>query len=150
MTRWRLLIGAAAVLGALVVVPAVLAAQRPDDRADRGVGVVTAGADAFRPVGTADTVEARIRAGLDGRGSVLLVVRPDDRAGQLGVGGVTAGTPTVAPTGSTSTDPAVDPTLVLGVGLVIAALAVTAFVLVDHGRRGGGSRGSPGAPAASH
>ena len=139
-------------VGAVVLVPAVIAAERPDDRADRtSVGTLVAEEDAWAPLGTADTVEARIRSGLDATGSALLVVRPDDRAGMIGVGAVGQGAPASRPTTSPGADP-VDPYLVLGVGLAIALLSVAAFVLVENGRRGAdhGRRGGPGMPAASH
>lgn len=156
-------------LGALVLVPVVVAADRPDDRADRtSVGVTAAEEGAWAPLGTADTVEARIRSGLDASGSVLAAVRPDDRSGALGIGSVATATrpddragargvgaveasrPRPVPTAGTA-DPT-DPRLVLGVGLTIAGLCVAAFVLVEQQRRhhDGGTRGSPGAPAASH
>jgi hypothetical protein len=86
----RMLLTGAVVLSVAMLVPAGLAAERPDDRAGPlGVGgVAQTQVVQFEAYGTADTVEARIAAGFDAFGSEIVAVRPDDRAGPLGVGGV--------------------------------------------------------------
>jgi len=150
VTLGRLLTGAAVVLGAAVLAPLAIAGDRPDDRADRtSVGTLSAGAGTFAPIGTADTVEARLRAGLDARGSQVVPTRPDDRAGKIGVGSVETYVPT-APTASTGTH-WTDP---FTVGWIAAAFALVGVALVYgvvHGRGGGGGmHGTPRRPTVAH
>ncbi len=150
VTRGGLLTGAAVVLGAAVLVPFAIAADRPDDRADRAsVGSLTVVASTFTPVGTADTVAARIRMGLDPRGSLRAAIRPDDRAGTRGVGAVVQPAPadTVAPSSNHWTDPFT----VGGIAAVFALLGVVIVYGVEHWRGGGmGRHGTPGTPTAAH
>jgi hypothetical protein len=166
VTVGKLLIGAAALSVVAVLVPAALA-ERPDDREGViGVGAVATETTPFTSVGTADTVEARIRAGLDARGAVSMqppfgggqvsgpasVVRPDDRVGPIGVGVVGQPEPTpVTPVASPGTDWS-DPFVVGAIAAVIALLGITVVYVVEHGRRGGGTsgRGTPGRPATGH
>lgn len=166
MTVGRLLIGAAVLSVVAVLVPTALA-QRPDDREGPiGVGAVAAETTPFQSIGTADTVEARIRAGLDARGSVTTqppfgggqvsgpatVVRPDDRVGPIGVGAVAQPEPTpVTPVASPGTDWS-DPFVVGAIAAVVALLGITVVYVVEHGRRGGGTsgRGTPGRPITTH
>jgi hypothetical protein len=169
VTVGKLLIGAAVLSVVAVLVPAALA-ERPDDREGTiGVGaVVAAETTPFQSIGTADTVEARIRAGLDARGNVVSPVRPDDRgepmgpgavvsptrpddiAGPIGVGSVEVGSPT-EPVATPGTDWS-DPFVVGAIAAVIALLGVTVVYVVEHGRRGGGTsgRGTPGRPITTH
>jgi hypothetical protein len=168
VTLRKLLIGAAVVFGVAALVPSAIAADRPDDRADRtGVGALTVVASTFAPVGTADTVEARIRAGLDARGAVLASARPDDRAGELGVGaillptrpddrsgqigvGSIEPTPASGPVASTGTDWS-DPFTVGAVAAVFALLGIAVLYGVEHRRGGGtGMHGTPGMPTTTH
>lgn len=137
-------------LGAAVLAPLAIAGDRPDDRADRtSVGTLSAGAATFAPIGTADTVEARLRAGLDAQGSQVVPTRPDDRAGMIGVGSVEATMPTepVASTRTHWTDP-------FTVGWIAAAFALLGVALVygvEHRRgSGGGTRGTPRTPTVAH
>lgn len=152
MRRARLLGGLAVALGVLVLVPLAIAADRPDDRADRtGVGTLTYPGSTFSPVGTADTVEARIRAGLDARGSALVVAaRPDDKAGKLGVGSVGLSQPT-QPVSTTTVNHWTDPFTVGAIAAVFALLGVLLVYGVEHWRGGGtGTRGTPGTPTVAH
>jgi hypothetical protein len=152
VTVGKLLIGAAALSVVAVLVPAALA-ERPDDREGViGVGAVATETTPFTSVGTADTVEARIRAGLDARGAVIAPTRPDDRVGPIGVGVVGQTEPTpVTPVASPGTDWS-DPFVVGAIAAVIALLGITVVYVVEHGRRGGGTsgRGTPGRPATTH
>jgi hypothetical protein len=147
--RGWLLSGAAVVLGVAVLAPLAFGAERPDDRADRtSVGTLVGGADRYLPIGTADTVEARLRAGFDARGSAVVPPRPDDRAGTIGVGSVEPSMSTVSyATAETHwTDP-------LTVGLIAGVVALAGVVMVYgvvHRRRGGGTHGTPRAPTVAH
>ncbi|MGL6279801.1 MAG: hypothetical protein ACRC50_09630 [Gaiella sp.] len=153
MTVGKLLGGAAVLSVVVAFVPAALAVDRPDDRAGPiGAGaVVLAQSETAQlsPVGTADTVEARIRAGLDARGSVI-VVRPGDRAPTRGSGAIAPVTP-AAPVAGAGTDWS-DPVAVGMIAAVLALLGVTAIYLVEHGRRHTGTRprGTGGTPAVTH
>lgn len=166
----RTLLTGAVVLSVAMLVPAGLAAERPDDRAGPlGVGgVAQSQVVQFEAYGTADTIEARIAAGFDALGSEIVAVRPDDRADRFtpGMGEPApvrpddraerftpgsaaepiAATPT-ATTGTTWDDPLVVGALVAVVAGVAAAVAF-AFI---HRRGGGtGTTGTPGRPAATH
>ena len=163
-----------------VLVPSALAADRPDDRTGTiGVGAVATATTPFAPIGTADTVEARIDAGLDARGSAVAPTWPDETAG-VGVGADVVATATTpfAPIGTADTvearidagldargSPVVatepiatpgtdwsDPVVVGGIAAIFALLGITVVYVIEHGRRGGGTshRGTPGRPAATH
>lgn len=168
MTVRKLLIGAA-VLFVAALVPAAMAAERPDDRAGPigASGVVQTETIVFESVGTADTVEARINAGLDGRGNEIAPTRPDDRAERLtpepaavtpirpddradrpspGMAQPVAAEPT-AGTGFEWNDPFV----AAGLAAIIAAIAVAMAYVIVHRQGGGrGTTGSPGKPATTH
>lgn len=168
VTVRKLLIGAAA-LSVAALVPAALAAERPDDRAGPiGVGGVAQTETAtFDSVGTADTVEARIKAGLDARGNEIAATRPDDRAERFSPG-MAAAAPTrpddraERPTSGPTQPVAAEPTAGTGVEwsdrlvvAVLTALAAAVAVAVAYGivhRRGGGTgtTGTPGRPATTH
>lgn len=180
VTVAKLLIGAAALSAVAVLVPTALAADRPDDRAGMiGVGAVATETTPIAPIGTADTVEARIDAGLDARGSAVVPTWPDAAAGMTGFGEpVAPATTPFAPIGTADTvearldagldargSPVVatepiatpgtdwsDPVVVGGIAAVFALLGITVVYMIEHGRRGGGTshRGTPGRPAATH
>lgn len=113
-------------------IESAVAPTRPDDAAGtKGVGAVVATATTpFAPIGTADTVEARIDSGLDARGSPVVATEP------------------IATPGTDWSDPVV----VGGIAAVFALLGITVVYVIEHGRRGGGTshRGTPGRPAATH
>ena len=165
----RALIGGLVVLFVAMLVPAGLAADRPDDRAGPiGVGSVTLPeAVQFAAYGTADTVVARIAAGLDAYGNQVAAVRPDDLADRFTPGtaaqvralpddradrftpGAEAQPVAVATedTGIDWNDP-----LVIGVlTVLVAGLASVAVFAVVHRHGGGpGMRGTAGTPTPSH
>lgn len=168
----RILIGVGAVVAVVCLASVAWGAERPDDRAGAlGVGATTASEQLpYDAYGTADTVEARIRLGLDARGNVLAAERPDDRAGAIGVGAAAAtaqlaerpddrageiGVGAIEPdayqvpaatTGTDWTDP-----VVIGGLLTLAALVVIAGVYVGtHRRHGGTGTTGPGRPAVTH
>lgn len=166
----RTLLTGAVVLSVAMLVPAGLAAERPDDRAGPlGVGgVAQSQVVQFEAYGTADTVEARIAAGFDAFGTEIVAVRPDDRADRFtpGMGEPApvrpddraerftpgsaaepiAATPT-ATTGTTWDDP-----LVVGalVAVVAGMAAAVAFAFIHRRGGGTGTTGTPGRPAATH
>lgn len=165
----RRLIGGLAVLSVVMIVPAG-AAERPDDHAGPiGVGGVTeAGTVQFRAYGTADTIAARIDAGLDAYGNEIAAARPDDRAARFTPA---TGEPTVilpddraerftpgsvtqpviaTPTTDTGIDWS-DPLIVGAATVLVAGLATLAAFAVVHRRGGGpGMRGTPGTPTPIH
>jgi hypothetical protein len=149
MTVPKLLIGAVALSAVAAFVPAALGAERPDDRSGPiGVGAVETTVP-WVPYGTADTIEARIKAGLDAKTGVPVSQRPDDRAGPLGVGAVS---PTVVetPVASTGND-WTDPLVIAGLAALAAAAAVAVAYGVVHHRHGGAGRtGGPGRTAVTH
>lgn len=146
----RLLIGVGAVVAVACLASVAFGAERPDDRAGAlGVGAATASDQLpYVAYGTADTVEARIRLGLDAKGNVLAAERPDDRAGEIGVGAIEPDAYQVpaATTGTDWTDP-----VVIGGLLTLAALLVIGGVYVGtHRRHGGTGTTGPGRPAVTH
>jgi len=166
----RTLVSGLAVLSVAMLVPAGLAAERPDDRAGPiGVGgVAQAGGVQFEAYGTADTIVTRIEAGLDAHGNVIAATRPDDRADRFtpGMGepapvrpddradrvtpGSAAEPATATPTATTGIEWS-DP-LVIGALVALGAGMATALVFVVIHRRGGppGTRGTHGRPAMTH
>jgi hypothetical protein len=150
VTRWRLLTGVAVVLGAAVIIPFAIAADRPDDRADRpsvgGLAVV---------VNTSTSTRPDDRAARPSVGGLAMVVgavaptRPDDRAGPRGVGTTVQPVPTdtVAPSSTHWTDPFT----VGGIAAVFALLGVVIIYGAEHWRGGGiGRHGTPGTPTTAH
>ena len=165
----RRLIGGLAVLSVVMLVPAG-AAERPDDSAGAiGVGSVPqAGTVEFRAYGTADTIAARIRAGLDAYGNEVSAVRPDDLAARftpaMGEPAVTLpddraerftpGSTTQPVVATPTTDTGIDwsdPLVVGAATVLVAGLATLAAFAVVHYRGGGpGMRGTPGRPTPTH
>lgn len=128
----RTLISGLVVVFVGMLVPAGLAAERPDNQAGPiGVGGVTqTDTVQFKAYGTADTIVARLNAGLDAYGNEPV-----------------AATPT-ADTGITWSDP-----LVFGVlAALVAGLAAVAVFAVVHHHGGGppGTRGTTGRPTVTH
>lgn len=165
----RTLIGGLVVLLVAMLVPAAFAAERPDDRAGPiGVGSVSqTEVLPFVALGTADTVAARIAAGLDAYGNEIASVRPDDRATRFTPGtaepapiipddradrftpGAEAQPVAVTP-GDTGIDWS-DPLVVGALTVLVAGLATAAAFAVVHYRGGGpGMRGTHGTPTPSH
>jgi hypothetical protein len=166
----RTLISGLVMLFVVVLVPAGLAAERPDDRSGPiGVGSVAgAAASEFTAYGTADTVVARMSAGLDAYGNPIAAVTPDNRADRF-TPGSTASAPTLPDdraerfTPGSATQPVTatptadsgidwgDPMLVGGLAVLVVGLATAAAVAVVHRHRGGpGTRGTPGMPTPTH
>jgi len=165
----RALISGLVVVFAMLLVPAGLAAVRPDDQAGPlGVGgVAQAETLQFQAYGTADTIVARLERGLDAYGNEISAVRPDDRADRFTP--VTAEPVAVRPDdragrftpGSEAQPVAVatedtgiawsDPLVVGLLTALVAGLATVAVVAVVHRHGGGpGTRGMPGTPTHSH
>jgi hypothetical protein len=159
VTVRSLLIGAA-VLSVAALVPAALAAERPDDAAGPiGVGGI---AQAQAPAATRpDDRAERFTPGA----ATPVVVRPDDRAERFTPGAATpvvvrpddraerftpgAAEPAVADeSATTSRFEWSDPAVIGGLAALAAAIA-TAFALV-HRRGGSGTTGPPGSPAPTH
>lgn len=165
----RTLISGLAVVSVMLLVPAGLAAERPDDRAGPiGVGgVAQAETLQFEAYGTADTIVARIEAGLDAYGNEVAAVRPDDRADRFAPD-TAASAPVIPddraerftpgseaqPVTATTEDAGIewsDPLVVGLLAALAAGLATVAVVAVVHRRGGGpGTRGMPGTPTHSH
>ena len=165
----RALIGGLVVLFVAMLVPAGLAADRPDDRAGPiGVGSVTLPeAVQFVAYGTADTVAARIAAGLDAYGNQVAAVRPDDLADRFtpGAGAQVRVLPDnradrftpgaeAQPVAVATEDTGIDwnDPLVVGVLTVLVAGLAGVAVLAVVQRHGGGPgmRGTRGTPTPSH
>lgn len=162
----RTLIGGLVVLFVAMLVPAGLAAERPDDRAGPiGVGSVSqTEVLPFVAVGTADTVVARIAAGLDAYGNEVTAVRPDDRAGRY-TPGTAEPAPVIPddradrftpgaeaqPVAATSEDTGIDwsDPLVIGVLTALVAGGAMAVVVAVVHHRGGGT-GMKGTPTPTH
>ena len=166
----RTLIGGLVVLFVVMLVPAGLAAERPDDQAGQiGVGgVAQAQSVQFEAFGTADTIVARMRAGLDAYGNEVAAVRPDDLADRVTPGmaepaptlpdnradrftpGSEAQPVAVASTADTGIDWS-DPIVVGVLTVLVAGLASVAVFAVVHRRGGGpGMRGTTGTPTPTH
>lgn len=157
----RTFLGGLVVVSVALLAPAGLAAERPDDRAGPiGVGLAQAGAVPFEAFGTADTIVARIEAGLDAYGNEVSAVRPDDRAARAtpAASERTAVRPDdradrltpdpgvqPAPVASTDGGFAWDEPWVLALlTVLVAALAMLAvFVVVYHHHGGPGMRPTP-------
>ncbi len=151
VTVRKLLIGAAALFVAALV-PAALAAERPDDRAGpigaSGVVLMQTESVVFDSVGTADTVEARINAGLDARGVEITPTRPDDRAvRQVPLPTQPVAAAPAAGTGFEWSDPLV---VAAWVAIAAAVAAAVAYGIVHRRGGGTGTTGTPGRPATTH
>jgi hypothetical protein len=148
VTVRKLLCGAVAVLAVAVLVPAALAADRPDDRAgplgvaaaqtsapttirpdDRagplGPGAAEASAVAYVPMPTADVIERRIEAGLD----------------------PITGMPVAGEPAATDGFEWSDPLVLAGFAALAAAAVLGVTYLVVHTHHGGTGTGRP---AATH
>jgi hypothetical protein len=137
----RTLIGGLVVASMVVLVPAGLAAQRPDDRAGPiGVGSIVQPAT-VRP----DDRAARFTPGMIASAPTL----PDNRADRF-----TPGATTQPVTGTTTADTGIDwndPRIVAVSTVLVAGLATAAAFAAVHHRSGGpGTRGTPGTPTPTH
>jgi len=140
VTVRKLLIGAAA-LSVAALVPAALAAERPDDRAGPiGVGGVAQTETAIRPDDRAERFSPDM--------APAAPTRPDDRAER----------PTSGPTQPVAAEPTTGTGVEWSDRLVVAALAALAAAVavamaygIVHRRGGGtGTTGTPGRPATTH